>query len=241
MASCTRRSRAFCVERGAPPLPDLDFIHASPDLNLYLYPEVVDYRRAAALPATWQNLGASVRATDAPWEVPAEIAGGDGALLYLSLGSLGSGDVALMQTLIDTLGASGHRVVVSMGPQHDQLRLGEAMAGAPFLPQTSVLPHADLVITHGGNNTVTECLHFGKPMVLLPLFWDQYDNAQRIDESGLGLRLDTYGHEPEQLIGAIDTLLADRTLAGRLAAIAGALQASPGTVHAADLIEGLAP
>ncbi len=60
----------FCVQRGAPPLPELDFIHPSPHLNLYLYPAVVDYRRAAVLPPTWHNLGTSVRATDAPWEVP---------------------------------------------------------------------------------------------------------------------------------------------------------------------------
>jgi len=66
------------------------------------------------------------------------------------------------------------------------------MTGAAFLPRTAVLPMCDLVITHGGNNTVTERLHFGKPVIALPLFWDQYDNAQRMHELGFGVRLDTY-------------------------------------------------
>jgi UDP:flavonoid glycosyltransferase YjiC (YdhE family) len=134
---------------------------------------------------------------------------------------------------------SGHRVIVSKGPQHDLLTLHDNMVGAEFLPQTSVLPHVDLVITHGGNNTVTESLYFGKPMVLLPLFWDQYDNAQRIHESGLGVRLDTYGHAPQELRGAVDGLLADEAVATRLDEISRALQAAPGTVKAADLIEQL--
>jgi UDP:flavonoid glycosyltransferase YjiC (YdhE family) len=113
------------------------------------------------------------------------------------------------------------------------------MTGAEFLPQTSILPQVDLVITHGGNNTVTEALYFGKPMVVLPLFWDQYDNAQRIDECGLGVRLDTYAHEPGELLGAVDRLLADRALGERLATLSARLQAAPGTVRAADLIEQL--
>jgi UDP:flavonoid glycosyltransferase YjiC (YdhE family) len=106
------------------------------------------------------------------------------------------------------------------------------------VPQPALLPAVDAVITHGGNNTVTECLHFGKPMVVLPLFWDQYDNAQRMDELGLGVRLPTFEFEDAQLGEAIERLLADEALAGRLKAIAKRLQDNPGTERAADCIEG---
>jgi UDP:flavonoid glycosyltransferase YjiC (YdhE family) len=110
------------------------------------------------------------------------------------------------------------------------------MVGEEFLPQTSILPQVDLVITHGGNNTVTEALHFGVPMVVLPLFWDQYDNAQRIDETGFGRRLDTYMHSPDELRGAIDGLLADESLARRLSDVSRRLQAADGKQRAAELI-----
>jgi MGT family glycosyltransferase len=233
---------AFCRDRGAPGLPEGEFIWESPHLNLYLYPEAADYRRSRPLAGTWHRLGSCVRDTDDAYEVPAHLRrGGEGsALVYLSLGSLGSADVELMTRLIDALAATRHRVVVSMGPQHEQLDLAPNMNGAEFLPQPAILPQVDLVITHGGNNTTTESLHFGRPMVVLPLFWDQHDNAQRMDELGLGVRLRTYQAEPAELTGAIDRLLADRGLRDRLARISAGLRSSPGTVRAADLIERLA-
>jgi MGT family glycosyltransferase len=230
---------AFCEEHGAPPLPELEFMFASPWLNMTIYPDEVDYARARPPAATWHNLQASVRATDAPYDLPDSL-GGDGPLLYLSLGSLGSADVELMRTLVAELADAPYRVIVSKGPQHDLFELAPNMTGAEFLPQTRVLPQVDLVITHGGNNTVTESLYFGKPMVVLPLFWDQYDNAQRVHDTGFGVRLDTYGHTARQLTGAIDGLLADETLRARLAAASSRLQSMPGTERAATLIEQLA-
>jgi MGT family glycosyltransferase len=225
----------FCRERGAPPLPDLEFVHTSDWLNLWIYPDEVDYPRATALDGTWRNLQASVRTTDAPWEPPEA----DGPLVYLSLGSLASGDVELMRGLIGSLADTPHRVIVSKGPQHEELELAHNMVGEEFLPQTSILPQVDAVITHGGNNTVTESLYFGKPMVLLPVFWDQYDNAQRMQETGFGIRLDTYAHAPEELPAAVERLLADASLRERLDAVSTRLRAAPGTERAADLIEGL--
>jgi MGT family glycosyltransferase len=234
------RFDSFCRDRGAPALPEMEFIHESPWLNLYLYPADVDYPRERALGEHWHNLETSVRDTDEAWQPPLGFEAGDGKLLYLSLGSLGSADVELMQGLIDTLAQTDYRVIVSMGPQHDVLRLADNMVGEEFLPQTRILPLVDLVITHGGNNTVTECFFFGKPMVLLPLFWDQHDNAQRVHETGFGVRLDTYGHRPEQLPGAIERLLADERLRVRLASVSERLSASPGPVQAADRIERIA-
>jgi MGT family glycosyltransferase len=227
----------FCQAHGAPPLPSDDFIHESPWLNLYLYPDPIDYPRASPLEPRWHNLEASVRATDPDWELPAPLAGGEGPLVYLSLGSLGSADVELMRGLIASLADTSYRVIVSMGPQTDELELADNMAGAEFLPQTSILPEVDLVITHGGNNTVTESLYFGKPMVVLPLFWDQHDNAQRLDETGYGARLDTYGHGGGELTGAIERLLGDQELTERLSAISRRLQRARGTYLAAELIE----
>jgi MGT family glycosyltransferase len=227
----------FCQERGAPPLPAEDFIHESEWLNLYLYPDEVDYRRDRPLGPSWHNLQSSVRATDPAWELPPALRGGEGPLLYLSLGSLGSADIELMRKLVAELAEAPYRIVVSKGPQHAEIELADNMAGEEFLPQTEVLPKVDLVITHGGNNTVTESLHFGKPMVVLPIFWDQHDNAQRIEETGFGARLDTYRHSGEELTGAIDRLLADAELRSRLAATSERLHVARGTERAADLIE----
>jgi UDP:flavonoid glycosyltransferase YjiC (YdhE family) len=239
---------AFMRESGAPRLGygplGPEFIHESAFLNLVLYPADADYRRAVPLGPTWHRLESCVRATTEAWFPPAALdrgsGGHDGALLYLSLGSLGSADVALMQRLVDVLGETRHRVVVSKGPLADQLVLPDNMAGAAFLPQPAIIPQVDLVITHGGNNTVTEALHHGKPMVVLPLFWDQVDNAQRLAETGFGARLPPYEADAAALIGAIDGLLADEPLRRRLARLSARLQADPGTIRAADLIERLA-
>ena len=207
--------------RAGPParrrLPDLEFIHTSPHLNLYVYPAEADYPPlAAARPGVAPARVVRARLRRPPFEIPEGLRDGDGALVYLSLGSLGSADVDLMQRLVDVLGRTPHRFIVSKGPQHDQYELAPNMWGEEFVPQPSVLPLVDLVITHGGNNTTTECFHFGKPMVALPLFWDQYDNAQRVHETGFGVRLRhlRLRGRPSSA-AAIDRLLADADLRRR--------------------------
>jgi MGT family glycosyltransferase len=229
----------FCVERGAPALAPGAFMHESERLNLYLYPAELDYPRRTPLAPNWHRIDSCVRDVAETFTVPAKL-GDRGALVYLSLGSLGSADVELMMRLVDVLSQSPHRFVVSKGPQHTEFELADNMWGAELVPQPAILPHVDLVVTHGGNNTTTEALHFGKPMVALPLFWDQYDNAQRIAETGVGARLLTYECAASELLGAIDRLLTDAVVRERTAAIGQRLQADPGRLRAARLIEKLA-
>jgi UDP:flavonoid glycosyltransferase YjiC (YdhE family) len=227
---------AWVRERGAPGLPELEFISAG-DLNLWVYPEIADYRRTRPLGERWARLDSSVRRTDGGFALPEALAERRGGLVYFSLGSLGSADVELMRRVLSCLARTPHRYIVSMGPLHAELELADNMTGAEFLPQTSIIPMVDLVITHGGNNTTTECFHFGKPMIVLPLFWDQYDNAQRVDELGFGGRLDTYRFGDAQLRDAVDRLVADSEPRGKLAAAGAEIRARDGAGQAAAAIE----
>jgi len=200
---------------------------------------VADYTRAQPLDATWHRLNSTVRTNEAAFDVREQVPG-DGKVVYLSLGSLGCMDVALMQRLIDAMAETEHRTIVSMGPLKDQMKLGPNMYGDRFLPQPSILRSATCSYTHGGNNTVCEGFHFGaaddRPAAVL----DQYDNAQRLSETGFGQRLATYGWEPQELVATVDRLLADEILRARMRSNAEAIRADPGRIRGADMIEGVA-
>ena len=108
-----------------------------------------------------------------------------------------------------------------------------------MVPQTKVLPKVDLVITHGGNNTVTESFYFGKPMIIMPLWCDQFDNAQRVHEKGFGLRLDAHRCTKEELTDAINKLIYDNELALKMEKIAQRIQDEIKSGKVGELIENL--
>jgi MGT family glycosyltransferase len=229
----------WAQEQGAEPLPYLEFMPHG-DLNLYVYPEELDYLSLRPLDNTWHRIESSVRETEEEIDLPASFTSGEKPLIYFSLGSLGSADVSLMNRVLSVLARENANVIVSMGPLHEEIELAENMFGAEFLPQTKILPLVDLVITHGGNNTVTESMHFGKPMLLLPLFWDQYDNAQRVDECGYGHRLSTYGFTDDELHAAVADVLSNSAMQERAASAGARIRARDGLRRAGDLLEEFA-
>ncbi|XP_074601546.1 uncharacterized protein LOC141855408 [Brevipalpus obovatus] len=235
----------FLEKHGLKPTPeDCEnfFLFESPYLNLYPYPEVLDYHDIAPRPKLWFRMDSSVREPDekTPFVLPEKLANKPGKLIYFSLGSMGSVDVELMRNVIRVLTKTPYRVIVSKGPLHDQIELPDNMWGDKYVNQLAILPHVDLVITHGGNNTLTESLYFGKPLIVLPLFIDQLDNAQRVQEKKLGIRLNTYRFKDEELLEAIEKSLNDKDLHKRLAEVSQQLKTSKTSQQVCDLVEKLA-
>jgi UDP:flavonoid glycosyltransferase YjiC (YdhE family) len=76
-------------------------------------------------------------------------------------------------------------------------------------------------------------------MILLPLFWDQYDNAQRMDELGFGVRLATYAFTDAEMSNALSKLLGDSSLKSRLTDISKQIQSRDGLNVGADVIESV--
>lgn len=149
-----------------------------------------------------------------------------GKWIYLSLGSMGSIDLTLMRRLVAVLAGSRHKYIVSKGPRHGEFNLPRNMWGERFLPQMQIVPVVDLVITHGGNNTLTETFAQGKPMIVLPLFGDQLDNGQRLQETRLGSQMHPYNFTDNELLDTVECLLKDSNLNEKLQKAARRIQAS---------------
>ena len=177
-------------------------------------------------------------------ELPAGVAlfkvNGDKPLLYVSFGSLGSGDTDLMGRLVKSLGKLPYRVLVNVGDYGDAYEsIPENCHVESWYPQPSVIAQVDAVIHHGGNNSFNECLYFGKPAIIMPYCWDGHDNATHIDERGYGIKLDRYTWNDKDMAGAIERLLTDRDMAGRLEALARHMQAQDGRRTGAKALDDL--
>lgn len=196
---------------GLPDLPTEPYacVPESPHLNIYMYPEELDYCEYPL--KRWQRCDSMVRDQQAgKFKLPEKLTNKRGKLIFLSLGSIASADLQLMKRLTEILAESPNRFIICKGPLHDQYELPDNMWGDKFVPQLEVLNCIDLIITHGGNNTLTESFYYGVPgFIVCPLFGDQFDNAQRIQERGLGIRLDPYNCSKENLLEAIDRMLSN--------------------------------
>jgi len=230
------RLNAFRAECGLAPLPAGIFLEESPDLNLLLTPSIVRRARAAPLDRDrFVYLEGCVRA-EGPFQPPV-FPKSVGPLVYMSFGSLGAMDTALIERMLKVFAALPARFIVNAGSLRDTYRaVPDNVFLGDWFAQPSVVAAADLFIHHGGNNSFCEALRFGVPSLIMSYCWDGHDNARRADETGTGIALDRNDWTDKELKDAIQGLLRDERIRKRLKINAAEMALNPGPEVAAQAI-----
>lgn len=108
-----------------------------------------------------------------------------------------------------------------------------------YVPQLALLPHIDAVVCHGGHNTVCETLSYGKPLVVLPIAYDQSYVAGCVTNSGSGIRLNFNRFKAQQLKEAVYTVLEDSQYRDNAAIVQKSFLEAGGVIKAATLMENI--
>ena len=118
--------------------------------------------------------------------------------------------------------------------------LHENVIAVSYAPQLKLLPHIDLMISHGGANSVMECLAHGKPIALLPICNDQFLQAKFVLANKVGQILDVENPQISAYKNQLEALLEPNAEERKNAERIGAsFQGHKGPEEAAVLIEKL--
>ncbi|XP_053211196.1 uncharacterized protein LOC128394849 [Panonychus citri] len=209
--------------------------------GIYIYPEVLDYTDLGPTPTNWVRLDPIMRKSSGRrFRMPEKLAKKPGALIYLCIGTATRVHVAIMNRLINTFGKSKHRFIVYKGPYGSQLTLPDNMWGKNDLDEVAVMSAVDLIISHGHNEMIYEGLYFGKPMMLMPLFFNQLDNAQRFVDLNLGVRVNPFVYDEAEIQVKVDNLLQDVDLHARIKKFSRKLKSTQNHHKVAEMIEQVA-
>ncbi len=212
----------------AQPVRDAFTEHARPVLLNYPH-QLHDPARTAQLP-DHAFLGSAVRQQEPPPDIARWLdEDSEIPVVYVSFGSFLSVRGDVLRRVVDALRRLPVRVALAVGSA-DRSVLGELPARwlvREFLPQVALLDRATLSVTHGGNNSVTESVNAGVPMLVLPFSTDQFAGAAAIEIAGIGIALDPNAASVELLADALETLLHGRqSVASRR--LGAELRARPG-------------
>ncbi|MER7011801.1 macrolide family glycosyltransferase [Saccharopolyspora sp. NPDC000359] len=161
-------------------------------------------------------------------------------LLYIALGTAFNDRPAFYRLCLAAFADSPWQVAMSTGPDVDLADLGAVPGNfdvrASF-PQPAVLRHASAFVSHTGMNSTMESLHAGVPLVAVPQMTEQAINAGRVEELGLGRRLDPAALTAEQLRAAVDEVAADTGIRANLERMREVIRSCGGAVAGADALE----
>lgn len=129
-------------------------------------------------------------------------------LVVVSFSTSYQAQVPAVQRVVDALADLAVRVVVTAGPSVPAGAVGPRAntTVTGFVPHDRLLPHASLVVSHGGLGTVMAALSHGVPMLCLPMGRDQFFNGSRVQALGAGTMVGP-GTEADGIADAVRALL----------------------------------
>jgi MGT family glycosyltransferase len=176
------------------------------------------------------------RVVEDQWQPPAT----GKPLLFVSLGTAFNNRPEFFRQCLEAFGDGEWNVAIAVGERIERDSLGRVPDNVeirPYFPQLEVLRHADVFLSHTGMNSTMESLAAAVPLVAVPQMPEQELNARRVEELGLGRKLDTAGITTELLRSAVAEVSADNGVRANVAAMSEAMKAAGGAVAAADAIE----
>jgi UDP:flavonoid glycosyltransferase YjiC (YdhE family) len=202
-----------------------------------------DFPRASLENLHYIGPGVDLEREDAP--LPPEVEQDPRPLLYCSLGSLGHRALPhrpFFQAVLDMVARKPDwRLLLVVGKSLDvaSLRIPPNATVVPFAPQLSALRRASLMITHGGLNSVKECICLGVPMLVFPTGFDQPGNGARVVHHGLGLMGNIRQTTPEKLSSMLDAVAGDPSYRARVRAMREIFLAADASNRGVELVERL--
>jgi zeaxanthin glucosyltransferase len=161
-------------------------------------------------------------------------------ILYVSLGTTRNVQTALLRMIAKACEGLDLQLVISLGNRFAPDSLTD-LPGRPvvtkFAPQLDILKVAHIVVTHGGSNTVFEALAEGKPMIVIPLAYDQPAMAALLARLHLVEVLPVMRLSARRVRAAVEKILRDRSYHDAAQKMQTMMRSSRGEGLAADLIE----
>jgi MGT family glycosyltransferase len=225
------------IDPGVDPVTDA-FSATSPSGTLVNYPAALG--AGYGLPLSARFIGSSVRQTLLTPDLEAAFSEQKSRpRIYVSLGSFFSARSDILRKIVTAFQREPVELVIASGvtPRSELGRIPAHWTVAEHLPQPTVIAHSSLVITHGGNNTVTEALTGGVPLLVAPLSTDQFTAAADIEQLGLGRAFDPNFDSADTITDLADEVLTRSS--GLAAALGHRLRRRPGQTLAADLLEAV--
>jgi MGT family glycosyltransferase len=227
------------AEHGLEPLERWEDQLLGTDEILMMTAPELDFSSRGALPPNVHYVGPAFEPFDPEWSSPWPPENQD-PLVVISVSTSYMSQNALVQRVLDSVAPLPVRALLTAGPAIDpaDLHLPSNTRAASFVPHRAVFPHASLVVTHAGWQTVNAALADGVPLVCIPDGRDQPDNAARVVAAGAGVRVKKTA-APDKLRQVIASALADPGLKRGAEKMAEALARSDGAPATADRLERL--